>query len=67
MVVLYIGLWRLLLEKGLQKQDLVEHMGLSSATIAKMGKGRPVSNKVLEKIYAYLNCSVNGFHKKDCS
>ena len=28
MVVSYIGLWKILLEKGLQKQDLVEHAGL---------------------------------------
>jgi DNA-binding Xre family transcriptional regulator len=59
MVVSYIGLWRLLLDKGLQKQDLVERAGLSSATIAKMGKGEPVSNKVLEKICVYLDCSAN--------
>ena len=44
MIVSYIGLWKILLEKGLQKQDLVEHAGLSSATAAKMGKGGPVSN-----------------------
>ncbi|NBH24563.1 XRE family transcriptional regulator [Lachnospiraceae bacterium] len=44
MIVSYIGLWKILLEKGLQKQDLVEHAGLSSATAAKMGKGEPVSN-----------------------
>lgn len=55
----YIGLWKILLEKGLQKQDLVEHAGLSSATVAKMGKGEAVSNKVLEKICNYLECSVN--------
>lgn len=59
MNVSYIGLWKLLLEKGLQKQDLVEHAGLSSATVAKMGKGEPVSNKVLEKLCRYLECSVN--------
>ncbi len=28
MVVSYIGLWKVLLEKRLQKQDLVEHAGL---------------------------------------
>lgn len=59
MVVSYIGLWKILLEKGLQKQDLVEHAGLSSATVAKMGKGEPVSNKVLEKVCTYLECSAN--------
>lgn len=58
MTISYIGLWKLLLEKGLQKQDLVDHVGLSSATVAKMGKGEPVSNKVLDKICKYLDCSV---------
>ena len=59
MTVSYVGLWKLLLEKGLQKQDLVEQIGLSSATVAKMGKGEPVSNTVLEKICNFLGCSVN--------
>ena len=59
MTVSYIGLWKLLLEKGLQKKDLVEKVGLSSTTVAKMGRGEPVSNKVLEKICNYLHCGVN--------
>lgn len=59
MIVSYMGLWKILLERGLQKQDLVDHAGLSSATVAKMGKGEPVSNKVLDKVCKYLNCSVN--------
>lgn len=59
MTVSYMGLWKILLEKGLQKQDLVDHAGMSSATVAKMGKGESVSNKVLDKICKYLNCSVN--------
>ena len=59
MTISYIGLWKLLLEKGLLKQDLVDHVGLSSATVAQMGKGEPVSNKVLDKICKYLDCSVN--------
>ena len=59
MTVTYKGLWKILIEKGLQKQDLVNHAGLSSATVAKMGRGEPVSNKVLEKICDYLECSVN--------
>ena len=59
MNVSYMGLWKLLLEKGLHKQDLVIYAGLSSATVAKMGKGEPVSNKVLMKLCKYLDCSVN--------
>ena len=59
MTISYIGLWKLLLEKGLQKKDLVEQVGLSSATVAKMGKGEPVSSKVLDKICNFLECSVD--------
>lgn len=59
MKVSYIGLWKILLEKNLQKQDLVKFAGLSSATVAKMGKGEPVSSKVLDKLCKYLECSVN--------
>lgn len=59
MFVSYIGLWKILIKKGLQKKDLVEYAGLSSATVAKMAKGKPVSNKVLEKLCTYLECSAN--------
>lgn len=59
MKVSYIGLWKLLLEKGLQKQDLVDEAGVSSATVAKMGKEELVSKKVLEKICTFLEYDVN--------
>jgi len=59
MTVSYNGLWKKMIDKNLQKQDLVKEMGLSSATVAKMGKGEPVSNKVLEKLANYFECSVN--------
>ncbi len=59
MTVSYNGLWKLLIDKNLQKQDLVKKVGLSSATVAKMGKGEPVSSKVLDKLATYLRCNVN--------
>lgn len=59
MTVSYNGLWKKMIDKNLQKQDLVKELGLSSATVAKMGKGEPVSNKVLEKLAKYFECSVN--------
>ena len=65
MTVSYMGLWKILLEKGMKKQDLVEKVGLSSSTVAKMGKGEPVSNKVLEKLCAYFECNVNDIMKYD--
>ena len=59
MTVSYIGLWKILLDKGMKKQDLVEKVGLSSATVAKMGKGEPVSSKVLDRLCVYFQCNVN--------
>ncbi len=58
MTVSYNGLWKLLIDKGLKKQDLVEKIGLSSSTVAKMGKGENVSMEVLQKICAYMDCNV---------
>ena len=39
MAVSYNGLWKILIDKNLQKKDLTEELNISSATIAKMGKG----------------------------
>ncbi len=59
MTVSYNGLWKKMIDRNLQKQDLIKNIGLSSATVAKMGKGEPVSNKVLDKLAKYFECSVN--------
>lgn len=59
MKVSYNGLWKIMIDKGLQKQDLENKAGLSSATVAKMGKGEAVSNKVLEKLAKYLECNIS--------
>lgn len=58
MAVSYNGLWKKMIDKNIQKQDLVNEVGLSSVTVAQMGKGELVSNKVLEKIDKYLDCSI---------
>lgn len=39
MAVSYNGLWKILIDKKLQKKDLTEQLNISSTTIAKMGKG----------------------------
>ena len=58
MTVSYEGLWKLLKENRLRKQDLVEQVNISSATIAKMSKGEMVSGKVIDRICEYLACGV---------
>ena len=58
MAVSYNGLWKILIDKKLQKKDLTEQLNISSTTIAKMGKGEKVSMDVLERICTYLDCNI---------
>lgn len=52
----YKPLWKLLIEKGINKGDLSKACGLSSSTIAKMSKGDYVSLEVINRICTYFNC-----------
>jgi len=54
----YKKLWKLLIDKDMNKNDLREAIGVSSATIARMSKGVPVSTDVMMKICKVLNCNL---------
>ncbi len=58
MSISYNGLWKKLIDNNMQKKDLVEALSISSATIAKMGKGDSVSLEVLERICVYFDCDI---------
>ncbi|NQX45367.1 helix-turn-helix transcriptional regulator [Paenibacillus tritici] len=47
-------LWRLLVDRDMSKTEYREALGLSSATLAKMGKGEYVSMEVLDKTCKYF-------------
>lgn len=68
MAISYNGLWKLMIDKNMYKKDLTEKLGISSATIAKMGKGESVSIEVLQKICKYMDCDIGdimSFEKND--
>jgi putative transcriptional regulator len=54
----YNGLWKILIDQEMQKKDLMEELGISSSTVAKMGKGENVSLDVLARICTRFNCDV---------
>lgn len=56
MAVSYNGLWKLLIDKDMKKTDLVNKLGISSSTIAKMTRGEKVSLTILERICDELDC-----------
>ena len=56
MAVSYNGLWKLLIDKNMKKVDMMNQVGISSSTVAKMTNGELVSMKVLERICEKLDC-----------
>jgi len=70
MSISYNGLWKKLIDNNMQKKDLADALSISSATIAKMGKGDPVSLDVLERICIHFNCDIGdimSFEKRSIS
>ena len=57
--VSYNPLWKLLIDKKMNRQDLKDATGISTATIAKLGKGENVTTAVLLKICNGLNCELS--------
>ena len=55
MKVSYNGLWKILIDKNMNKKDLARSCELSPATISKMGRGEFVSMEVLYRIGIKLN------------
>jgi len=56
MAISYNGLWKLLIDKNKKKTDLIDDIGISSSTLAKMSKGDAVSINILEKICEKYDC-----------
>ena len=58
MKISYKKLWKLLIDKNMKKKDLRAASGISTTTLAKLGKDENVSTEILSKICAALNCDV---------
>lgn len=57
MKVSYDRLWKLLIDKKINKTQLKELAGINSNCVAKMGRDETVHMDVLVKICNALNCS----------
>ena len=57
-VISYTKLWKLLIDKNMNRQDLRNATGLSATSIAKLGKGENVTTAVLLKICDALDCDI---------
>jgi DNA-binding Xre family transcriptional regulator len=52
-------LWKLLIDKDMKKKDLREAAGISTSSMAKLGKNENVTTDVLVKICKALNCDIS--------
>ncbi len=59
MSVTYTKLWKLLLDKKMKRTDLKSIAGISSSTLAKLGKDEYVSLESIEKICCALDCNID--------
>lgn len=58
MAISYNKLWKLLIDKNMNKQDLKRVSGISTASIAKLGKGENITTDVLLKVCKALDCDI---------
>lgn len=54
----YSKLWKILEERKMYREDLRIKTGISSATLAKLGKNQIVSMDVLGRICEVLGCDI---------
>ena len=58
MEISYRKLWKILIDKGLTKTQLRKMSGISTVSLAKLGKNMPVSLDVLFRICDVLKCDI---------
>ena len=71
MDISYNRSWKLLIEKGMKKVNLVENqnIGINRSTLTKISKGETISMDILERICMELDCDIGNLihYKKDIS
>ena len=58
MSVCYNKLWKLLIDKNMNKTDLRLAAGITTTALAKLGKNENVNTEVLAKICKTLDCKI---------
>lgn len=58
MRISYNKLWKMLIDKNMKKSDLKEMAGISSASLAKLGKGDNITTDVLLRICEAMDCRI---------
>ena len=54
----YNRLWKLLIDRNMNKGDLEKLIGTGPSTISRMGRNEPVRLEILGRICEKLNCNI---------
>lgn len=54
----YNRLWKLLIDKNMNKGDLQKLIGTGPSTISRMGRNEPVRLEIIGRICEKLNCNI---------
>lgn len=55
----YKKLWHILIDRDIKKRELCKMAGISTSSLAKLGKGENVNTDILIKICRALNCGID--------
>jgi len=58
MKISYNKLWKMLIDKNMKRKDLMEVARISSASVAKLGRGDNIQTDVLLRICEALDCTI---------
>ena len=58
MKISYKKLWKMLIDKNMNRKNLRQMTGISSTAIAKMGKGDNINTDILLRICAAMKCDI---------
>lgn len=58
MAFTYKPLWKLLIDKDMNKKKLMEATGISKSTMDKMARNEPVSMEIIDRICNYFGCEI---------
>ena len=59
MKISYNKLWKILIDKNMKRKDLMEVAGISSASVAKLGRGDNIQTDVLLGVCEALDCTID--------
>lgn len=55
----YLKLWKLAIDRNMNKTELRDYIGITNSTLARLSKNQPVSMEVIGRICEKLDCDIN--------